>query len=88
MFRRPSARLLAIALLSILAHIPVTRAQSPSPGLDPSPAGLIGAPSATSQRAPLFTYAVDTGVGETDNVTLVSTNKVSQTLATATSILP
>jgi hypothetical protein len=30
-----------------------------------------------------MTYGVDVGIGETDNVTLVSTDKVSQTIATA-----
>jgi hypothetical protein len=38
-----------------------------------------------SQGAPAesFTYGADVGIGETDNVTLVETNKVSQTIAVA-----
>lgn len=36
-----------------------------------------------SERAPAYTFGVDVGVGETDNVTLASSNPVSQTMATA-----
>jgi hypothetical protein len=38
-----------------------------------------------SQGAPAesFTYGADVGIGETDNVTLVETNKISQTIAVA-----
>lgn len=35
-----------------------------------------------TERVPWLTYGVDAGVGESDNVTLSSTNKVSQTIAT------
>jgi hypothetical protein len=40
---------------------------------------------AAAQGAPAeaFTYGVDVGIGESNNVTLVSTDKVSQTIATA-----
>ena len=34
-------------------------------------------------RAPLLAYGVDAGIGESDNVTLVSTNKINQSIATA-----
>jgi hypothetical protein len=37
---------------------------------------------APTERTQPFTYGVDAGVGETDNVSLVPTDKVSQTLAT------
>jgi hypothetical protein len=40
-------------------------------------------PLATAARADGFNYGVDAGVGESDNVTLVETNKVSQTMAIA-----
>jgi hypothetical protein len=36
-----------------------------------------------AERVPTSTFGVDVGVGETDNVTLVSSNPVSQTMATA-----
>jgi hypothetical protein len=36
----------------------------------------------SSEQKPAYTYGVDAGIGETDNVTLVPTNKVSQTIAT------
>jgi hypothetical protein len=39
--------------------------------------------AAPAGAADTFTYGVDAGIGETDNVTLVSTNKVSQTTAIA-----
>jgi hypothetical protein len=41
--------------------------------------------SPTFGTAPVtgFLYGVDTGIGETDNITLVPANKVSQTIATA-----
>jgi hypothetical protein len=35
------------------------------------------------ERRPAYTYGVDLGVGETDNVALTPSNKISQTLATA-----
>lgn len=34
-----------------------------------------------TQKAPPYTYGIDAGVGETDNVALTPTNKVSQTIA-------
>ncbi|HEX3847928.1 MAG TPA: hypothetical protein VHV81_11165 [Steroidobacteraceae bacterium] len=41
------------------------------------------APNGGGARAQTFTYGVDAGVGETDNVNLSPTNRVSQTLAIA-----
>jgi hypothetical protein len=40
-------------------------------------------PLATAARAEGFLYGIDAGIGESDNVTLVETNKVSQTMAIA-----
>jgi hypothetical protein len=45
---------------------------------DPNDAPTFGTAPATG-----FLYGVDTGIGETDNITLVPANKVSQTIATA-----
>ena len=43
-----------------------------------------GNPTALGTQAETaYTYGVDAGVGETDNVTLVSTDKISQTIAVA-----
>ena len=42
-----------------------------------------GATPAQGTRAQSFTYGADVGIGESDNVTLVDTNKVSQTMAIA-----
>jgi hypothetical protein len=75
-----SATSLCVAFVSI-ALAPAVHAQVSSSGLD-----AVGSNNATSnpaERSPLFVYGVDAGVGETDNVTLVSTDKVSQTLAVA-----
>jgi hypothetical protein len=78
--RNAYARPLCVALVSI-ALAPAVHAQVSSSGLD-----AVGSNNATSNpavRSQFFVYGVDAGVGETDNVTLVSTNKVSQTLAVA-----
>jgi hypothetical protein len=42
-----------------------------------------GATAAQGARAQSLTYGADVGIGESDNVTLVDTNKVSQTMAIA-----
>jgi hypothetical protein len=70
---RFSARRLSIILCTTVALTPAARSQ---PMLNSDP-------SAASVRAPLLTYGVDAGVGETDNINLVSMRKVSQTIATA-----
>jgi len=60
---------------------PAVHAQISSSGMD-----AVGSNNATSNpaaRSPFLVYGVDAGVGETDNVSLVSTDKVSQTLAVA-----
>jgi hypothetical protein len=38
--------------------------------------------STPTERVQAYTYGIDAGVGETDNVTLAPTNKISQTIAT------
>src|SRR5271170_2246519 len=83
MAHRPEAcaRTLSIAILSIATLVPATHAQVLTNGVN---AG-VQADNATAPapRAPPLTYGVDAGVGESDNVTLVSTDKVSQTMAIA-----
>jgi hypothetical protein len=60
---------LPLAAVSILALVSASKAETLTSG--PSP------------RGQTLTYGVDAGVAETDNVTLVATDKVSQTIATA-----
>jgi hypothetical protein len=71
----PSVRSLAlpIALVSFLSLTPIARAQVTTNGAD----------STAAPRTPALTYGVDAGIGESDNVTLSPTNKVSQTIAIA-----
>ena len=76
-----------------LALVPLALAFSQAaPAQIPSDAGLNQAfslpgsasgNSASGTPLPAYTYGVDVGVGETDNVALTPTNRISQTLATA-----
>jgi len=73
---------IAILLLAALAsrapaQAPTTTPLIPSAGL--ASVNLSGLPYGTS--APPLIYGVDTGIGETDNVSLVPTDKVSQTMS-------
>jgi hypothetical protein len=72
----------SIAIVSIVTLAAAAHAQVATNG-DTAGGSLNNATSAPTVRAPLLTYGVDAGIGESDNVTLVSTNKVSQTIATA-----
>src|ERR1700722_20350831 len=67
-----SVRGVPIVLFSLVALAPLADAQAPSSS-DTANAG------AGAER---LTYGVDAGLGETDNVALAPTNKVSQTIAT------
>jgi hypothetical protein len=73
---------LPLAAVSILALVSASEAQIATSG-----AGAAfqteTSTSGVRSRGETLTYGVDAGVGETDNVTLVGTNKVSQTIATA-----
>jgi hypothetical protein len=63
-------------MLVTIAHGQVNRTVSAAAGdSDNSPA--------QGTRAESFTYGADVGIGESDNVTLVQTDKVSQTIAIA-----
>jgi hypothetical protein len=77
-----SARSLSIALVSI-ALAPAAHAQALSSGVNAGFGVSNDAASDLTTRPPLFVYGVDAGVGETDNVRLASTDKVSQTLSVA-----
>ena len=74
--RSGGASVLALAIVSILALKSAAAAET-STAAEPSTA------AERSSAAEPLTYGVDVGVAETDNVTLVPTNKVSQTMAVA-----
>jgi hypothetical protein len=65
------ARCPAVAIASLCALASASKADPPAFGTDTS---------ATSSRPDTLVYGVDVGVAESDNVTLVSTNKISQTI--------
>lgn len=76
------ARCISIAIPSTLmlvtiAHGQVSRTVSPIAGDSDSATPVQGT------RADSFTYGADVGIGESDNVTLVQSDKVSQTIAIA-----
>ncbi len=71
-----------LTLVSILALAPASgsRAQTVNPGLA---AKAQTSTSGVGSKGETLAYGVDAGVAESDNVTLVSTDKVSQTMALA-----
>jgi hypothetical protein len=71
---RLGARCPAAAIASLCVLASASKADPPAFGTDTS---------ATPSRADTLVYGVDVGVAESDNVSLVSTNKVSQTMAIA-----
>lgn len=79
----PRLRLRSLALTSIaLALARVAAAQVSADAVINQPFALLGNTTAgEGERLPAYTYGIDAGIGETDNVTLAPTNKVSQTLA-------
>jgi hypothetical protein len=74
---RSEARCSALAIASILVLVSASEAQTTSFGAVAPAADA----SAAASKAQSFVYDVDTGVAESDNVTLVSSDKVSQTMA-------
>jgi hypothetical protein len=77
--QRLSIAIASSATLAMAAHAQVFT-NSIDTGINPS-SNLSS--SSPGDHAPLLTYGADVGIGETDNVTLVPTNKISQTIATA-----
>ena len=89
---RPRARSVCLALVSIpalasisafasiLAPASVSEAQTTTNSAANLPGQSINFQAQTPREQPLL-YGVDVGIGETDNVTLVPTDKVSQTIA-------
>jgi hypothetical protein len=71
---------LPIAVVSILALVSASKAETLTSGVD---SRAETSTSDVASKAQKLTYGVDAGVAETDNVTLVTTHKVSQTMAVA-----
>jgi hypothetical protein len=70
---RRAAKLLSLSLVSILARVPAqAQIVNGQVGAEFPPAGA---------RSSLLTYGADVGIGESDNVTLSSTDKVKQTMS-------
>lgn len=75
--RRVSIAIPSTLMLATIAHGQVNRTVSTAA------ADSNSATPAQNTRAESFTYGADVGIGESDNVTLVETDKVSQTMAIA-----
>jgi hypothetical protein len=79
--RKVHAHNLSIAFVLAAALAPRAHAQI-SPAGPGSSVGISNDQSAApAARAPVITYGVDAGAGESDNVTLAPTDKISQTIA-------
>ena len=80
---------LSLAVVSVLGQGRTAEAQmSTNPSFNqafslPSNDLPGNASQATAERAPVYAYGVDAGVGETDNIALTPTHRVSQTMAIA-----
>ena len=81
MSRRYSVSALRIATASTLIVACLARGQIVNNSA--AAGGVVNLGSASGTPPQTLTYGVDVGIGESDNVTLVSTNKVSQTIAIA-----
>jgi hypothetical protein len=75
--RRVSIGIPSTLMLVTIAHGQVNHTNSAAAGDSDSQTAAQGT------RAESFTYGADVGIGESDNVTLVQTDKVSQTIAIA-----
>jgi hypothetical protein len=71
---------LPIAVVTILALVSSSRAETLNSGVNSK---TETSTSGVGSKGETLTYGVDVGVAESDNVTLVSSNKVSQTMAVA-----
>jgi hypothetical protein len=73
--------LFSTALVSV-ALTQTVDAQISTGGLNQSLSPFTDVGATNTNRAPAYTYGIDAGIGETDNVTLAPTDKISQTIAT------
>jgi hypothetical protein len=75
-------RCVSIGICSTLMLVTIAHGQA-SPTASAGAGATDIATPAPGTRAESFTYGADVGIGESDNVTLVQTDKVSQTIAIA-----
>ncbi len=83
MVPRARVRCLSIGISSTLLLVAIAHGQTVNRPAGAAAGELGSAAPSPSAPAESFTYGADVGIGETDNVTLVETNKVSQTIAIA-----
>jgi hypothetical protein len=79
-------RVLLAAMSSGVVFATAAHAQAPADGADNTfvdVASFAAGGTLPTGKTPLLSYGADVGLGETDNVYLSSTNKVTQTIATA-----
>lgn len=79
--RSCSVRCVSIGIPSALMLVAIAHGQTVNRPLGAGVGDSNSASSAQGTRAESLTYGADVGIGESDNVTLVETNKVSQTIA-------
>jgi hypothetical protein len=72
---------LSIAFFVFVAPVLNAQAQIASPGNESTSSASNSWSQQPGERAPWLTYGIDAGVGESDNVTLLPTDKISQTIA-------
>jgi hypothetical protein len=72
-----------ISLLSAVLWSGIAGAQIATGGLSAGNGLFSSSDVATAERTVPYVYGIDAGIGETDNVTLASINRTSQTIATA-----
>jgi hypothetical protein len=80
---RRNPRLLVIPVVLILGHIPAVLAETPPYAAGAQETDDQARIPANPAEKLTYAYGIDAGVGETDNVTLVSTDKISETIAVA-----
>jgi hypothetical protein len=76
-------RCFSIGISLTLMLVSIAQGQTVYRPLGTAMGDLGSATPSPGARAESFTYGADVGIGETDNVTLAETNKVSQTIAIA-----
>jgi hypothetical protein len=81
MVRKARSRCFSIGISSTLMWVAIAHGQTVTPPVNTAGVDSGSPTPAPRARAESFDYGVDVGIGESDNVTLVQSNKVSQTIA-------
>jgi len=76
-------RCFSIGISSTLMFVAIAHGQTVNSPVAAAAGDSVSATPAQGARAESLIYGADVGIGESDNVTLVETNKVSQTIAVA-----